>query len=199
MNITTRGLTAIEALVVLAIFVVISGVVMSIVSSFYQYNAYTIAQSYQVQNGRIALERLVRDAREMTFADTGAFPLIAYSTSSLSFYSDVDGDQSVEKVRYELSDEELVRRLYRATGTPPVYDSTPYREQTIARHIQNNPDDIDLFTYTIESGEAATSTTPATSIRHIDIRVKVSVDPARNPNEFEIRSSATLRNIESAL
>lgn len=193
------GITAVEALIVLSLFVLISGVIFIIISSFYRYNAYTIAQAYQIQNGRMAVERLVRDMREMTYGDNGAYPLISYSTSTIAFYSDIDRDANVEQVHYELIEGNLHKTVYEATGTPAVYSGTPDREQSVAAYIQNIPDNIDLFTYHTKSGAVATSTTPVTDIRHIEVRLKVSVDPMRNPNEFEIRSSATLRNVESEL
>ena len=117
-----QGFTVAEMLVVTALFTVLSLVVLNAIASFYRYNAYTVAQSYQVEHARRGVEFLVRDLREMTFADNGAFPLVAVASSSISFYSDIDRDFSVELVEYELAGTVLYKNIYNATGTPLAYN-----------------------------------------------------------------------------
>src|SRR5690606_7729874 len=91
-----RGMSLVETIVVLAVFTILSTAIMTTIASFFRYNAYTIAQAYQVDHARHGMESMVRDLREMTFSDVGAFPLLSRSTSSVSFYSDIDRDNSVE-------------------------------------------------------------------------------------------------------
>ena len=64
-----RGLSLAETIVVVSLFTIISFVVFNAIASFYRYNAYTIAQSYQIEHARRGIEFLVRDLREMTFSD----------------------------------------------------------------------------------------------------------------------------------
>lgn len=190
------GLSLVETLVVLALFSILSIAIMNAVASFYRQNAYTIAQSYQVSEARRGVERMVRDLREMTYADNGAYPIIETSTSTIRFYSDIDRDDSVERVSYELDDTTLYKRIYNATGTPPTYDATPDTEETISEYVQNNPQDRVVFTYYNATGTEMAATGTVTDIRHVDVQLIVNIDPVRDPGEFMLRSSATLRNLK---
>ena len=196
-----RGMTFVEMIVVLSIFAILSVAVLTAIASFYQYNAYTIAQAYQVNNARRGVEFLVRDLREMTFADDGAFPLISKSTHDISFYSDIDRDDSVEYIEYELiSSTTLHKRVYNATGTPPVYNlSTPDNDFILSEYVQNIVQGTSTFSYYDTNGEPATATTTVIDVRYVQAQIIVNIDPIRDPGQYMLRSSAALRNLKESL
>lgn len=192
-----RGMTLVEMIVVVAIFTMLMLAVGESISSFYRFNAYTIAQAYQVQNARRGMEQLVRDLREMTFADDGTFPLARMEDNLVGFYSDIDRDNSVEYVEYELTGTTLEKRIYDATGTPPVYEDTPDETDVLSEYVQNINQNTPTFTYYDEGGNEATATSTVIDIRYIRAGLVVNIDPVRDPGEFTLRSSAALRNLTS--
>jgi len=194
-TISTSGLTLVEALVVVALFTLLMGVIMMSVVHFYSFNAYTLAQAYQVQDARRGLERLVRDVREMTFADDGTFPLARMEEHLVGFYSDIDRDDSVEYVEYEVDGLLLEKRVYNATGSPPVYNTSPDEMYTLSEHVQNSIQDVSTFRYYDAYGALATATSTVTDIRYIEAEIIVNIDPVRDPGEFTLKSSAALRNL----
>lgn len=194
-RIQSRGMTLVEMVVVLALFSILSIAIMTVVSSFYRYNAYTIAQAYQVDSARKGVDLLVRDLREMTYSDNGAFPLVNRATSSVEFYSDIDRDNSVELVRYEVVDQTLFKYIYEATGIPAVYPSEPSRTETISEYVHNDLEEVIMFTYYNNQG-VELSGTGVSEVRHIDVAVVVNVDPIREPGKYHLRSSASLRNLK---
>src|SRR5690606_22447906 len=119
------GFSLTETVVVIFVYTLVMFAVFQSIATFYKYNAYSVAQSFQVSQARRGMEILVRDIREMTFADDGTFPLAVMEDNRIGFYSDIDRDNSVEYVEYELSSTTLEKRIYGATGNPPVYSSTP--------------------------------------------------------------------------
>ena len=190
-------MTLVEVMVIAALFAIISFAVMNSIASFYRFNAYTIAQAYQVNNARRGVEFMVRDMREMTFADDGTFPLVSMSTSTISFYSDIDRDDSVELVTYDLASTTLTKYVYNAAGTPPTYSTTtPDEIFTISEYVQNLNQGQQMFTYYDENGSPTTATSSVIDVRYIDAQVIVNVDPIRDPGEFMLRSSAALRNLK---
>lgn len=189
------GMTLVETVVVLALFSVLSIAIMTVVSSFYRYNAYTVAQAYQVDNARRGVELLVRDLREMTYSDSGAFPLVERATSSVKFYSDIDRDNSVELVEYELVDQTLFKYIYEASGVPAVYPSEPSRTETLSEHVHNDLESVVMFTYYDNQG-AVLLGTGVSEVRHVDVALVVNVDPIREPGKYHLRSSASLRNLK---
>ena len=200
-NTHCAAFTLVETIVVVALFSILSLAIANSIHALYRYNAYTFAQAYQVQNARTGVQALVRDMREMTFADNGAFPLVQMDTHQIAFYSDIDRDDSVEYVEYELiSASTLEKRIYNATGSPPVYDTvTPDQTFTLSEYVQNYLQDLDTFTYYDGNGEVLASSSDLTNVRYIEARLIINIDPTRDPGEYMLRSSAALRNVKENL
>jgi len=193
-----RGLTLVETVVVIAIFSILMLAVTTSISSFYSYNAYTVAQSYQVVNARRGVEVLVRDAREMIYADDGTFPLARMEDHLIGFYSDIDNDDSVEYVEYELMGSVFTKRVHNAVGAPPTYPGTPDQTFVLSEYVQNIVQGGPTFTYYDVNGIEATATSTVTDIRYISAQVIVNIDPVRDPGEFMLRGSAALRNLKES-
>lgn len=191
-----KGITLLEAVIYVGIFTVVMLVILNTIASFYRFNGYTIAQSYQVSYARDGMELLVRDLREMTFADNGTFPLAVMETNRVAFYSDIDRDNSVEYVEYRLASTTLYKTIYNATGSPPIYASSSASLTTaVSQYVQNSLQNIPIFIYYDGDGNPAVSTTTVTDITYIQISLIINVDPIRDPGEFLLRSSASLRNL----
>jgi len=190
------GFTLVEAMITIFIFSLVMFAIMQTISTFYTYNAYSIAQSYQVDQARRGMEVLIRDIREMTFADDGTFPLERMEEHLIGFYSDVDRDDSVEYIEYELASTTLLKRVYDAVGTPPVYGSTPEEVHVLSEYVQNLGQATTTFSYFDSNGNRATATTTVTDIVYVAAQIIVNIDPVRDPGEFMLKSSAALRNLK---
>lgn len=193
---TKKGITLVEMLVIVSIFTIMMLAIMQSIASFYRFNAYSIAQSYQVEHARRGVELLVRDIREMTYADDGTFPLALMENNRIGFYSDIDRDNSVEYVEYRLSSTTLQKYVYDAAGNPPLYDTTPEQVLTISEYVQNILQATSTFMYFDANGAPAGATSTVTDIKYIEVRIIVNIDPIRDPGEYMLRSSAALRNLK---
>lgn len=196
LKIKTSGFTLVEMVMTISIFTLVMFAIMQGVLTFYKYNAYSFAQSNQVNHARRGMDTLVRDIREMTFADNGTFPLIIMQPNKLGFYSDVDHDASVEYIEYQLSTTTLYKRIYGATGNPPVYGTTPESTQILSEYVQNINQATSTFYYYDSNGVKATASSSVTDIVYIGAQIIVNIDPVRDPGEFMLRSSAALRNLK---
>ena len=193
-----KGFTLVEFMVVITMFSVLTLALTNSITSFYQINAYTLAQAYEVNYARRGLELLVRDIREMTFGDDGTYPLVLMGTSTIGFYSDIDRDNSVEYVRYVLSTTTLYKYVYNATGTPLTYSSTtPDETHTISEYVRNTAQATSTFRYYMEGGAIASATSTVTDIRYVEVKLIINVDPVRAPGEFTLRSSTAPRNLKT--
>lgn len=192
------GLTLVEMLIALAMFTLLSIVVMNGIQRMYIYNAYTFAQAYQVQNARIGLQTMIRDIREMTFADNGTFPLAVMEANEIGFYSDIDRDDSVEYVEYLYADTTtLIKNVYNAVGTPATYDlTTPDETYTLSYYVQNIDQATSTFFYFRADGTEVTTASDLTDVRYIKGQVIINIEPVRDPGQFMLRSSAALRNVQ---
>lgn len=190
------GFTLIEAVMVSVIFTLVMFAIMQSILTFYKYNAYSIAQSYQVNHARRGMDIMVRDIREMTFADDGTFPLARMEANRIGFYSDIDRDNSVEYVEYQLSTTTLRKRIYGATGNPPVYGTTPESTHILSEYVQNLTQSTSTFSYFNSLGQPVTSSGDITDIVYVTAQIIVNIDPVRDPGQFKLRSSAALRNLK---
>jgi prepilin-type N-terminal cleavage/methylation domain-containing protein len=195
------GLSLVEMLVSVALFSILSYAVLTTIHNLYRFNAYTFAQAYQVQNARTGMQSLIRDVREMTFADDGTFPLAVMNEHQIGFYSDIDRDDSVEYVQYELvGTSTLEKTIYNATGSPPTYNlTTPDETLILSRYVQNINQSTSTFYYYDDTGASATSSADLTAVRYVRAQLIINVDPIRDPGQFMLRSSAALRNVQENL
>lgn len=191
-----RGLTLLETIVVLAITIIIITALVSSISFFYRTNTHALEQSFAINSARIGIERMVKDIREAAFSDEGTYPVISMATSSFSFYSDVDGDIFVEKVRYFLDGTNLNKGVVDSSGDPLTYDDNDEVVSLVSDNVRNNAESVVLFSYFNASGTPMTSMASTTDLRFSTIEVIVNVNPIRLPNNFSLRSSATLRNVK---
>ncbi len=195
-----HGLTLIETIVTVSITSVLLLALGNAIASFYRNNAYTFAQTTQVAQAREGINQMVRDIREMTYADDGAYPLTNTADNQISFFSDIDRDDSVEYVEFVLASTTLMKYVYNATGSPPAYSTTtPSQEFMVSEYVQNINQGTSTFTYYDTNGQIATSTTLITDIRYVDVKLIVNVDSIRDPGEFMLRSSAALRNLKDSI
>ncbi len=191
-----RGFTLVEMIVTVGIFSVLLIALFDAISTFYRINAYTLAQAYEVNSARRGLELIVRDMREMTYSDTGTYPLATMGTSSIGFYSNIDSDKSIEYVNYVLSGTTLYKYIYNATGSPPVYSTTPNETYVVSEYVRNNTQATSTFRYYTDNGLPASATSTVTDVRYIQTTMIINVDPGRTPGEFTLRSSTAPRNLK---
>lgn len=200
MRTSTRGFTLVEMMVVIGIFTIVMLALTQSILTFYRHNAYSIAQAAQIDNARKGMDSLIRDVREMTFADNGTFPLVVMTPHKIGFYSDIDRDNSVEYVEYEVSTTtRLTKRVYGAVGSPPVYSTTPEATYLLSNFVQNLNQATSTFYFYNSAGALATATSSVTDIVYVGAQIIVNVDPVRDPGQFMLRSAAALRNLKDNL
>lgn len=193
-----QGMTLVEVVVVVALFTLLMLVITDVTDALYRNNAYTIAQSTEIDSARRGIQIAVRDIREMTYADNGAFPLVVMDPDRIGFYSDTDQDQSVEYIEYvyTAASTTLTKNIYNATGTPRTYNlTTPDQTVTLSTYVQNALNSTSTFYYYDASGAAITNPSDLVEVRYIHTQIIVNVDPIRDPGEFLITGSSALRNL----
>lgn len=192
---TRRGFTLIETIVVVAILVLVSGSLLGIIRSFYRSNAYVFEAASSVDSARRGLATALHNVREASYADDGAYPISAAATSSISFYSDVDRDGGVERVRIYAIGDTLYKTIINAAGSPPSYAGQSTSTTTIATYLRNATS-TPLFTYYDSDGVQLATTSPDISaIASIRSTIQVDLNPNRAPNVLTLTGSATLRNL----
>jgi type II secretory pathway pseudopilin PulG len=191
---SAMGFTFVEMLVTIATFAIIMIVIVNSVLLFYRANSVALQQSFQIESARRGIELMVRDLREATYGDDGTFPLASIASTSITFYSDTDRDNAIERIHYELSDNALFRSVAEPAGNPPSYTSAA-ATSTVSDYVRNTEEAVPVFRYYNASGVEIENYDEIIDVVSVTVALVVNVQPIRAPEEFTLRSSATLRNL----
>ncbi len=192
----TRGITFIEMLVTIAVSGLIMVAIVDSVLFFYRANTSTLEQGYQVEEARRGTERFVKDVREATYADNGAYPLSTMASSSITFYSDTDVDGAIEKITYTLLGTRLYRNVTDPAGSPPAYTGGGVTT-TVSRYVRNFDEGTSLFRYYNASSTEVTDTQYINTIISVTIHLVVDIVEKHTPGKFTLTESATMRNLRA--
>lgn len=194
------GMTLVEMLVVIGIYTLLTAIIFGFAQSFYQSSGYLSAQADEVDNARRGIDRLTRDLREMSYGENGTFPVAEIETHKVGFFSDIDKDDLVEYIEYELIDTVLYKRVHNPAGSPPAYDYvTPDSEEIVSRYVQNILQATSTFYYYDSDNNMLDPTALLTDVRYIKAQIIVNIDPVRSPGEYMLRTAVAPRNIKDNL
>lgn len=97
-----RSFSLIEVIVTIFIFTLIIGAVSALIVVVYRTHNYTWEQSVAIEGARKGIETMVKEIREAKDGEDGSYPIGKAGDKELIFYSDIDKDDQIEKVRYFL-------------------------------------------------------------------------------------------------
>jgi len=188
-------MTLIETVVWVSITSMLLLAIVQSVQYFYRTNTYAVEQGAAITSGQRGIEGMTKVIREAAYSSNGAWPVISMATSSFAFYADVDSDPFIERIRFYVQGNSLMRGIIDPSGDPPVY-TNPEQISTISDYIRNNEQSVLLFKYYDKNGVLMTDMSRIAEVRFIELTVVVNIDPNRLPNQFTLRSTAALRNIK---
>jgi hypothetical protein len=169
---------------------------MSGIRYFYVNNAYVFEATSSVDQARRGLATMLHGVREASYADDGNYPIGAAATSSITFYSDVDSDGGIERVKIWKWGTTLYKVVTNAGGNPPTYVGQTSATSTIALYLRNATS-TPYFTYYDSSGVQLATTSPDISqIVSVYAHMEIDLNPNRAPQVFTLTGSATLRNLK---
>lgn len=192
-NYDYRGMTFIETVVTVALTAFIVLALTVLINYFYRTNAYTLEQMQAVNSARVSLGHAMSDLREASYGADGSYPILFAATSTVTFYTDLDDNGAVDKVRYYISGTTLYRGKTSPGGSPPSYTGQPESTTLVVDNIRNGTS-TPLFAYFDTNGAELFSPINTASVASMKITVYTDVNPNRAPTVFMLTGSATLRN-----
>lgn len=193
---TPLGFSLIESIVVVSLTTSVGLGLLFMISYFYRSNAYLLEATSAVESASKGIVVTLESLREASYGEDGAYPLAAVATSSVTFYADLDLDESVERVRFYLSGGTLYRGLTEPAGNPPSYAGQPEAIVTIATYVKNGTS-TPAFRYFDQDGVEMTGTIDISEVRTVRTRFDVDINPQRAPNVVTFEGAATLRNVRN--
>ena len=189
-----KGATFLEVIIYTATFSIILIGVANAALAVYKTRIFVFDQEGASSASRQSLNKMIKDIREASFADNGAYPVELMEDYQMVFYSDIDNDLKVEKVRYFLDGDVLKRGVVESSGTPAVYSGVEEIE-TISNYIQNIYFSVPMFNYFDKSGTAIDDLSKVLDLGYVELKLISDINTQRTPEYYEFSSTATLRNL----
>jgi len=98
----SKGFTLIEMLIAIAIFGLLAGALFGLIPFLYKINTYAWNQTYAIEEARRGIKVMIREIREARAGGDGSYAIEKAEDSEFVFFSDIDSDGKIEKVRYFL-------------------------------------------------------------------------------------------------
>lgn len=190
----TRGMSLLEVVVWIAIFISAMLALTSSILFFYRTSNYAIQQAAATASAQHGIDLMVRTVREASYASNGAYPIVSLAGNDLKFYAEVDGDPGIEQVHYYLSGTTLMKGVVEPTGDPAVYTGAE-NVSTVSDNVRNIEQSTLLFTYYDKNGALMSNYSKIGDVRYVSATLLVDVDSSRSPTPLSLRSSAAMRNL----
>ena len=203
-TLTSKGFTLIEAVIGIAVMTLIGTGIVAFQRSVITSTKVVQSELRAQQQVRKALAGFNADVRSATASAAGAYAIATSSTSTFMFYANIDGDTSIEQVRYFLATSTLRRGITRPTGT--VYNPANEKISVLVNDIANaTSSPIFIYYDTGYDGYTSSSTDPLPSpvniplIRLVKLQLTVNPNGIRSPIMQTYVTQATLRNLKDNL
>ncbi len=196
------GLTLLEIVVSLGIFLMLAAGVYLFVIQGYRSQETTLHQTQAITEAQRGIDTFKKQLRDARTADNGAYPLVLADDQQLTFYSDIDADQQAEHVRLWLNGTDLMHSTIEPSGSPITYPVGNEVTKIIARDLENGSNPVFIY---FDGNAAATSGTPlstpadVTKAKLVMISLQIDADVNRPPDEFVLTSSVQIRNLKDNL
>ncbi|PLX21163.1 hypothetical protein C0584_03390 [Candidatus Parcubacteria bacterium] len=193
-----NGFTLIELLVYVLIFSILAFLSSEFIVKGFRTTTYGIEQDEATRTARRVVDTMILEIREAQGSSQGDYLLQDVSPQSLSFFSDVDSDNEIEKVRYFIDGDLLKRSIIQPTGNPLEYLVDDEITETVAEHINNQA--LDAFTY-FDTNQTIIVNPGGDrdKIRLINVNLLVNVTPEIMPADYILDMDIHIRNLKDNL
>ncbi|MFN3301734.1 MAG: type II secretion system protein [Patescibacteria group bacterium] len=193
--------TTIEAIVVIGILALLSVIILGWQSDIFSLNTLFSKRLSTQEEIRKTIKNFIAEVRSAQPSSLGSYPIEEAKKDSFIFYSNIDSDNLIERIRYFLDGKILKKGIIKPTGQPLRYD--PNNEIiTEVTHNLINPNN-EIFHYYDENYDGTGNPLPQPvdilAIRLVKITIIVDEDINRPPGPISGTSQVTIRNLKTNL
>ena len=200
----SNGFTLIETLIAISVFALAIGVISGLIVMGYKVQGYSWQQSQAINEARKGVETMVKEIREAGTAEGGAYTIDTAEDFQFIFYSDVDKDDRIEKVRYYIEgdpESDIGARFMKSTiepqGFPVTYPDGSEVSVVVSNYVRNSPP---VFKYYQDDGtELIEMPARKKDTKVMKVYLVINVNLHRSPQDFELKSSVQIRNLKTNL
>jgi len=194
-----RGMTLVEIVVVISIMVIVMIAVSTFQYNVLDYNRHSHVALTNIQDATNILKYMSRELRTMSPSSNGSYPIISVSTSSISFYSDINGNGMKEQIRYYLASTTLYRGITEPSEPSQTYDLSGESVNIIVAGVRNATSSalFEYFNSSYDGNGSPLSYPPAIyAIRLVRINITIDTDVKKSPMPITYSAQVSLRNLK---
>ena len=195
------GMTLIEVTLSIGIFAIVLVAISAFQVSVFQNKTSAQNGIISAQDAENILKVMAKELRSARQGADGSYAVISTGTSSVSFFSDANGDGTVDEITYFATSSTLKRSVISPTGSPASYDMAQQKTNILINTLAATTTPIFTYfdgTYTGTSSPLAQPVSP-NAVRLVRISVTIDADPKRSPLPITYTSQTTLRNLKDNL
>ncbi len=194
------GFTTMELVIVMGITSLVLLAVSSFIVSMFRTTRSINATLTAVEQARRTVKMFTDELRTAAPSATGAYAIAEAGGGTFTFYSDIDRDDYVERLRYFVDGTDLKRGYLKPAGDPLTYSEANEVVYVVTQFI-TNPGAV--FSYFDENYNGLTGplTIPPTipDIRLVRIRLQIDQHPTEPPGPYELLSEVSIRSLKDNL
>ncbi len=200
-NIKKNGMTLVEMLVALAIFMLGVGGFTMLASKSWKMNAFILESGNATSKANRALSETIKSLRKIRQADDGSYLVKTVSSNDLVVYVNDDGDALTERVHYYLDSttQTFKKGVTKPSGNPAVY---PTGDQviTVVTSYVTNTSLQPVFEYYNSDYPIDMVNNPLVNpipadVKLVKICLWVNVKPLTAPDNVKMESFVEFRNL----
>lgn len=193
-----KGFTLIEILVYILIFSSLVFMSTDFVISGLRATTFGIEQEEATRAAKKTVDYMTLEIRQARTSNRGDYLLDDVSSQSFSFYSNIDDDSNIEKIRYFIDGDTLKKGIIKPTGSPLQYISANENIEIVAEYVNNQA--IDAFTYfDTNQTKIINPGGDKDKIRLINVHLLINVTPEIMPADYIIDMNIHFRNLKDNL
>lgn len=198
-----NGFSLMEIMVAIFIFLLAMAAVLTFIVQNYKNYQFALEQNMATEEARNAVKSMVKEIREVKSSDTGNYPLENASDQTFSFYSDIDRDSAVEKVRYFRENNNFKKGVIKPTGNPLVYDLVKEVITVLSNNLITTSTPIFFYYNGDYPGDLVNNPLPTpadvTAVKLVRIHLIININPQNPPPDYILDTFVQPRNLKENL
>lgn len=192
------GFTLIEMLIAVGILAVIIVAIASFLANYGRTSDVLNIQLALQSEARNITDQMANDLRKANYASNGAYAIDSATAVSIVFYSNINNDSYLEKVRYFISGNNLQKGVIVPTGNPLVYNPANEAVVILSKREANGASALFEYydsAYNGVSGSSLANPVDVTKIKLVKINLILDDNAVPGSNPFIIETKVNLRNL----
>jgi len=198
-----KAFTLVETLLVASIFLIIMIGVTGFERDTFQVNTISSGSFSTAQGAQEILRTLVVQLRSASEGSDGSYPILTAGSTTLTFFSDINGDGKKERIRYFLSGTTLEEGIMEPIGTPLSYNNATETISYVAYNVRNLASSTNIFDYYDDTynGTSSPLTQPVSvsAVRLVKVTLILDLNPNQAPLPRTYTTQISLRNLKDNL